>query len=146
MERLGGNTHTIPTAQKFGETTEENEQLNVETKVDKDEESKGSSERQSRKQSKPKALEFWETLANNDQPPSQPPAIDFRYNTIHRMSTGRRQLPKPPPKDRASTSNSEQSNQHLNHLRSQSLDRTMMDTSDSRVRTDGSSLNSRYEI
>ena len=108
------------------------------------EEPKSSSERQSRKPSKPKALEFWETLANNDQPPSQPPPVDFRYNTIHRMSTGRRQLPKPPPKERnASTSDQVEANQNLHHLRSQSLDRTMMDTSDSRVRTDGSSLNSR---
>ena len=102
------------------------------------------SERPSRKHSKPKALEFWETLANNEQPPSQPPQVDFRYNTIHRMSTGRRQLPKPPPKEGVSgTSDESQASQHINHLRSQSLDRTMMDTSDSRIRTEGSSLNSR---
>ena len=106
---------------------------------------RNASERQSRKQSKPKALEFWETLANNEQPPTEPPRVDFRYNTIHRMSTGRRQLPKPPPKEQHSTSSVQaQDNPNLHHLRSQSLDRTMMETSDSRIRNDGSSLNSRY--
>ena len=39
--------------------------------------------------SKPKALEFWESMENLER-------NDFRYNTIHRMSVGRRMLPKPP--------------------------------------------------
>ena len=139
-----GLAHTIPTTQKPIEIIEANDKPDEETKKEVTEDQRCGSERPSRKQSKPKALEFWETLANNDQPPSQPPPVDFRYNTIHRMSTGRRQLPKPPPKDRIS-GNSDQTHasQHLNHLRSQSLDRTMMDTSDSRIRTEGSSLNSR---
>ena len=103
------------------------------------------SERASRKQSKPKAFEFWETLANMDQPPAPPPRVDVRYNTIHRMSVGRRQLPQPPPNNKTQTSSQQiQDNQILHHLRSQSLDRTMMETSDSRIRNDGSSLNSRY--
>merc|ERR1719278_1219828 len=38
---------------------------------------------------KPKALEFWEGLETVDR-------SDFRYNTIHRMSVGRRMLPKAP--------------------------------------------------
>ena len=38
---------------------------------------------------KPKALEFWESMENLER-------NDFRYNTIHRMSVGRRMLPKPP--------------------------------------------------
>ena len=41
------------------------------------------------KTSKPKALEFWESMENIER-------NDFRYNTIHRMSMGRRLLPKPP--------------------------------------------------
>ena len=138
-----GAKPSLPNAPKISEKTNDIDQSKDEDKDEKEETQKCASERQSRKPSKPKALEFWETLTNNDQPPSQPPAVDFRYNTIHRMSTGRRQLPKPPPKDRTGSSTSEQGNHHLNHLRSQSLDRTMMDTSDSRIRTEGSSLNSR---
>ena len=42
-----------------------------------------------RKSSKPKAMEFWESMENIER-------NDFRYNTIHRMSMGRRLLPKPP--------------------------------------------------
>ena len=38
---------------------------------------------------KPAALEFWESMENIER-------NDFRYNTIHRMSVGRRMLPKPP--------------------------------------------------
>ena len=38
---------------------------------------------------KPKAMEFWESMENIER-------NDFRYNTIHRMSMGRRLLPKPP--------------------------------------------------
>ena len=38
---------------------------------------------------KPKALEFWESMENIER-------NDFRYNTIHRISMGRRLLPKPP--------------------------------------------------
>ena len=108
------------------------------------------SERVSRKPSKPKALEFWETLETMDQPPPTAPRTDFRYNTIHRMSMGRRMLPQPPPKDSSSQQNSSSQRQDsrpdIHHLRSQSLDRTMMDTSasdDRRMRNDGSSLNSR---
>ena len=138
-----GANSALPNAPKISKKTDGINQSKDENKDEKEENPKSTTERQSRKPSKPKALEFWETLANNDQPPSQPPAVDFRYNTIHRMSTGRRQLPKPPPKDRTTSSSSEQGNHHLNHLRSQSLDRTMMDTSDSRIRTEGSSLNSR---
>ncbi|XP_071746404.1 dixin isoform X2 [Lepeophtheirus salmonis] len=40
--------------------------------------------------SKPKALEFWESIEETMD------RSDFRYNTIHRMSMGRRILPKPP--------------------------------------------------
>ena len=42
------------------------------------------------RKSKPKALEFWETMEETID------RTDFRYNTIHRMSMGRRMLPKPP--------------------------------------------------
>lgn len=51
--------------------------------------------------SKPKAMEFWESMENIER-------SDFRYNTIHRMSVGRRLLPKPP---------------EISHSRSQSVDR-----------------------
>ena len=75
-----------------------------------------------RKSSKPKALEFWETLETVDHPAKR---ADFKYNTIHRMggsgqmaassgnaaaagAGGRRMLPKPPPppadKNEAATS------------------------------------------
>ena len=54
------------------------------------------------RKSKPKAMEFWESMENIER-------NDFRYNTIHRMSMGRRLLPKPP--DAA-------------HGRSQSMDRS----------------------
>ena len=142
---IGVGIHSAHSTPKSSEQIEESDKTNEEAKQESKEDTMTCSERQSRKPSKPKAFEFWETLANNDQPPSQPPPVDFRYNTIHRMSTGRRQLPKPPPKDRnTSTSDQTQHNQNLHHLRSQSLDRTMMDTSDNRIRTtDGSSLNSR---
>ena len=40
--------------------------------------------------SKPKALEFWESMTGTED------RSDFRYNTIHRMSVGRRMLPKAP--------------------------------------------------
>ncbi len=58
-----------------------------------------------RKSSKPKALEFWESLETVER-------SDFRYNTIHRMSVGRRMLPKAP-----------ESNNPTAQQRSQSLDR-----------------------
>lgn len=139
-----GSGISLPATQKHVEDVEGMHKPNEESKTENIEELKNGSERPSRKQSKPKAFEFWETLANNDQPPSQPPRVDVRYNTIHRMSTGRRQLPKPPPKEKhTTTSEQAKDNQNLHHLRSQSLDRTMMDTSDSRIRNDGSSLNSR---
>ncbi len=68
------------------------------------------------RKSKPKALEFWESLINPSKNPvavsmehiddeDDPdfmeeddlgPPDDFRYNTIHRMSMGRRMLPRPP--------------------------------------------------
>jgi len=54
------------------------------------------------RKTKPKAMEFWESMENIER-------NDFRYNTIHRMSMGRRLLPKPP--DAA-------------HGRSQSMDRS----------------------
>ena len=54
------------------------------------------------RKTKPKAMEFWESMENIER-------NDFRYNTIHRMSMGRRLLPKPP--DTA-------------HGRSQSMDRS----------------------
>ena len=54
------------------------------------------------RKSKPKALEFWESMDQDNGRSS-----DFRYNTIHRMSVGRRMLPKAP-----------------EVARSQSLDRT----------------------
>ena len=52
---------------------------------------------------KPKAMEFWESMENIER-------NDFRYNTIHRMSMGRRMLPKPPGES--------------THGRSQSVDRS----------------------
>ena len=55
------------------------------------------------RKSKPKALEFWESMDQGGDSRSS----DFRYNTIHRMSVGRRMLPKAP-----------------EVARSQSLDRT----------------------
>ena len=60
-----------------------------------------------RKPSKPKAMEFWESMENIER-------NDFRYNTIHRMSMGRRLLPKPP--DASSVS--------PHHARSVSVDRS----------------------
>ena len=63
-----------------------------------------------RKQSKPKALEFWESMENIER-------NDFRYNTIHRMSMGRRLLPKPP--DASGTSPPS----HTSHARTLSVDR-----------------------
>ena len=62
-----------------------------------------------RKPSKPKAMEFWESMENIER-------NDFRYNTIHRMSMGRRLLPKPP--DAAGGTASP------HHARSQSVDRS----------------------
>ena len=50
---------------------------------------KNSSTNQNNSNSKPKALEFWESMETVDR-------SDFRYNTIHRMSVGRRMLPKAP--------------------------------------------------
>jgi hypothetical protein len=61
---------------------------------------------------KPKALEFWESMENIER-------NDFRYNTIHRMSVGRRQLPKPPG---GGGSNSGGGDPHYHHQRSQSID------------------------
>ena len=55
------------------------------------------------RKNKPKALEFWESMENIER-------NDFRYNTIHRMSMGRRLLPKPP--------------DTVTHARSQSVDRS----------------------
>lgn len=52
---------------------------------------------------KPKALEFWESMENIER-------NDFRYNTIHRISTGRRLLPRPPG-DKRSLSFDESSNE-----------------------------------
>ena len=43
------------------------------------------------RKSKPKALQFWESLTNDDD------GAEFKYNTIARMSTGRRMLPNTPP-------------------------------------------------
>ena len=63
-----------------------------------------------RKGSKPKALEFWESMENIER-------NDFRYNTIHRMSMGRRLLPKPP--DASGTSPASNSS----HARTLSVDR-----------------------
>ena len=51
------------------------------------------------RKSKPKALEFWETLETLENRPGVQAATNpdnFRYNTIHRMSVGRRMLPKAP--------------------------------------------------
>ena len=64
-----------------------------------------SNDKQENRKSKPKALEFWESLETVDR-------ADFRYNTIHRMSVGRRMLPKAP----GSANQSD-------HARSHSLDR-----------------------
>ena len=75
------------------------------------------------RKSRPKALEFWETLETVD-------SADFRYNTIHRMSMGRRMLPKPPP-------NSD--SHHQSHARSLSLDRSVSNYHDEKE-----SLNSSF--
>ena len=64
-----------------------------------------SNDKQENRKSKPKALEFWESLETVDR-------ADFRYNTIHRMSVGRRMLPKAPGSANPS-----------DHARSHSLDR-----------------------
>ena len=69
-------------------------------------------EKEENRKSKPKALQFWESLETVERP-----SADFRYNTIHRMSMGRRMLPKPPGSE--SSANSCSTNQ-----RSQSLDRS----------------------
>ena len=61
------------------------------------------------KPSKPKAMEFWESMENIER-------NDFRYNTIHRMSMGRRLLPKPPSEAGGTAS--------PHHTRSQSVDRS----------------------
>ena len=66
---------------------------------------------ESRKPSKPKAMEFWESMENIER-------NDFRYNTIHRMSMGRRLLPKPPSEAGGTASVSP------HHTRSQSVDRS----------------------
>ena len=60
--------------------------------------------------SKPKAMEFWESMENIER-------ADFRYNTIHRMSVGRRMLPKPP-------------SAGGDHSRSASVDRGSHETAD----------------
>ena len=49
-------------------------------------------EKNENRKSKPKALEFWESLETEETVDR----TDFRYNTIHRMSVGRRMLPKAP--------------------------------------------------
>ena len=67
---------------------------------------------------KPKAMEFWESMENIER-------TDFRYNTIHRMSMGRRLLPKPPGE--------------AGHARSASVDR-----SDSSNEAEKLSLNSSF--
>ena len=72
-----------------------------------------SGDKSDHRKSRPKALEFWETLETVD-------SADFRYNTIHRMSMGRRMLPKPPPSD-----------SHSSHARSLSLDRNYHDGKES---------------
>lgn len=66
----------------------------------------GASKAENRK-SRPKALDFWEHMEDNSMEKS-----DFRYNTIHRMSIGRRMLPQTPGKPMAPSQ------------RSQSLDRS----------------------
>ena len=68
---------------------------------------------------KPKAMEFWESMENIER-------NDFRYNTIHRMSMGRRLLPKPP-------------GEAASHGRSASVDR-----SDSSNEAEKLSLNSSF--
>lgn len=69
-----------------------------------------SGDKSDHRKSRPKALEFWETLETVD-------SNDFRYNTIHRMSMGRRMLPKPPPNNSGDA--------HQSHARSLSLDRSV---------------------
>ena len=90
--------NTLPTSR----TLEEEPELKVE---DKPTASMDDNSPESRKPSKPKALEFWESMENIER-------NDFRYNTIHRMSMGRRLLPKPP--DASAPA----------HARSQSVDRS----------------------
>ena len=80
-----------------------------------EENSKLAEEETQRKQSKPKAMEFWESMENIER-------NDFRYNTIHRMSMGRRLLPKPPDAAGAAAPSP--------HARSQSVDRSESSTAE----------------
>ena len=82
-----------------------------------------SGDKSENRKSRPKALEFWETLETVD-------SNDFRYNTIHRMSMGRRMLPKPPPSESQGPSH---------HARSLSLDRSVSNYHDGKE-----SLNSSF--
>ena len=94
---------------------------NSSLKMSELEEEFGGDKSENRK-SRPKALEFWETLETVD-------SADFRYNTIHRMSMGRRMLPKPPPNP----------DSHSPHARSLSLDRSVSNYHDGKE-----SLNSSF--
>ena len=90
------------------------------SKRHEEEEEQDEDEEQTNK-NKPKALEFWESMENIER-------NDFRYNTIHRMSVGRRMLPKPPGGEGS-------------HSRSQSVDR---DAENYRDAAEKMSLNSSF--
>ena len=94
------NCNTLPTRKVEEEPEEENVKLAIDENAEAD----------SRKPSKPKALEFWESMENIER-------NDFRYNTIHRMSMGRRLLPKPPDASSSAPTTAP-------HARSQSVDRS----------------------
>lgn len=95
-------SNTLPSSRKLEEEPELVKELEEKPVDDSCQEARKPS-------SKPKALEFWESMENIER-------NDFRYNTIHRMSMGRRLLPKPP--DASGTSASASA-----HSRSMSVDR-----------------------
>ncbi len=106
---------TLPPNSSLASLLKGNEAALLEAEDDKSENRK----------SKPKALEFWESLETVDR-------ADFRYNTIHRMSIGRRMLPKAPGGGEEAAGNGS------HPQRSHSLDREMIKNGG------GSSLNSSF--
>ena len=88
-------SNTLPSRKTTEGVEEEDEERGEKEEEEEEENATGGNK------SKPKAMEFWESMENIER-------NDFRYNTIHRMSVGRRLLPKPP---------------EISHSRSQSVDR-----------------------
>ncbi len=105
----GGSTATVVSKEEAEVAMKESVVLREADDDDDDKEAKAEN-----RKSKPKALEFWESLINPSKNPvaasmediddededdgedEMGPPDDFRYNTIHRMSMGRRMLPRPP--------------------------------------------------